>query len=330
MSNRSSPLDALYACRTYADYLHYFDALIEFYKGQGDVAPEFPTHASDREPKVMERVESCLLNAWSSEYALAGMTMMSASHTGEDGGHYLPFLAHWAAIQSYYAIYGCARALLLVLNGNEPRNHTKTWDILMSTLVSGMRQPVPRPWCLAVGSNSEPISFPQGFQPQSASNITGDWHVRFEELDIGSCFQGYYRWLRKAREKEIFDVCRPFRRRLREGRQQQMDTQWKPTTVFVALRRLRERCCYEDALMFMCAESDGILEAYGRSLRRITYSTLEWMEQSIRSNIGGRAFDRIIGRFDLAATQEHTFAQTGGVLRRWKTTSSIGEASYEG
>jgi hypothetical protein len=49
----------------------------------------------------------------------------------------------------------------------------------------------------------------------------------------------------------------------------------------------------------MCAEGDGILDAYGAACCHTAHSTLEWMEQSIRSSIGEEACGDVVGYVDM-------------------------------
>lgn len=267
-----------------------------------------------------KRLEKLFRNAWFTEIQL-GITRQQEE--------FAIYSNHWAPVQLYYCLYLAIRCLFIAM-GREDTGGEHSANLSAITNEIKLRPDLfPYPWrilCIGDPEKKEEsyLSLPTEVKIQRISSLTAYSKITF--------WDSFALFLKTTRERQVEKKCEGWKRKNKKKRinpkiKKDLIDNLGPTSFFHAIYRLRLRSNYEDADSFLLGlQGDFDAIEFNRSIRKINWFSLLFLELITAKYIGKKNFHGIVGRFNLRKnSDDNAKAADNAVKVRWGILSSIWE-----
>lgn len=262
-----------------------------------------------------QAVERSLRMSWATLLLLSKQVQMC-----EDSRELARTVAAWASIQTYYAAYHSAQALIMASGQDRPTHHSKTQS-QYAALWLGRKAPL-APWSFGYGVNGSVNHDEPKISPSNISTFEDRHAVAFASMALRTTWTAEFDLALKAeaarRHKER---NQKWKREIAEGVRRKSQPPWGnakstrlsadakekvganlgPATLLHYLSRLRMRANYVGPDMFFDGpldESDGI--RFVTSLRDLAVAFVGVHERRIAHEVGSEAVQIIKNRWEVS------------------------------
>lgn len=256
-----------------------------------------------------ERVTKLLFNAWNTELLLN----LPSSFDPD----LLRLSNHWSPVQSYYAVYLALRGVIVAKMPQARGDHSTT---LKTTAINLIRDQGLMPYPLNIlrtNNGFEPLQNCREVNPLERPSV----HDQNQQLGSLKMF------LDTTWDRILEERCEDWkrgnclrngkvRRRLPNGKKQELMERQRPVSIFDCLYRIRLRSNYKDADIFLLGSRPDEVQEYFSSLCNITDKCLFCLEHYLEQIMGKQEFQKIIGNFAAAGNSDLLGRTPFNVLRR--------------
>jgi hypothetical protein len=234
----------------------------------------------------------------------------------------LPLAMPWSMVQTYYAIYPTIRCYFAALGRDAGRSHETTLKTIGSDFVLNKGRFL-HPWCCVYTKDPEAC-------PSHLTNFPGAPAITLSNPltspHFGDPWQHYGLFLRTTRKRMLHKKIEQWkkdkhRKRITGIERNLLLQQLRPTNIFDALYRIRERSNYHDIDSFAFALVQHYdYENLQAAMCKIVDNTQALFEMIIAKVLGKNMFTGIVREFALTPVGNNP---NETYLRRWEIIEQL-------